>query len=68
MFPGIFELNFWEIIVGLILVIDRWSLSCAIALRWMSVDLTDDLYKRFVDIVFLDAESIPVIKPWFNHQ
>ena len=39
--PGKFELNF-IVIFKVILVIDGWSISCQIALRWMSLDPTDD--------------------------
>ena len=40
--PGIFEQNVRWIIFKLILVIDSWCVSCEIALRWISLDLTDD--------------------------
>ena len=37
-----FEWNFRWIIIELILVIDVWNISCETALRWISLDLTDD--------------------------
>ena len=40
--PWSFEYNFWSVISKLILVIDGWGMSGEIALRWMSLDLTDD--------------------------
>ena len=42
MAPGKFEYNFRYVIFQGILVIDGWSISCEIALIWMSVDFTDD--------------------------
>ena len=40
--PGKFEWNFRHVIFKQILVIDGWSISCEIALIWMSLDFTDD--------------------------
>ena len=40
--PGKFEWNFRHVIFKQILVIDRWGISCEIALIWMSLDFTDD--------------------------
>ena len=40
--PGRFKQNFKEEIFQLILVIDGWSISCKIILKWMPMDLTDD--------------------------
>ena len=40
--PGKFEWNFKYVIFKWILVIDGWSISCEIALIWMSLDFTDD--------------------------
>ena len=40
--PGKFEWNFRYLIFQMISVIDGWSISCELALRWMSLDLTDD--------------------------
>ena len=40
--PGKFELNFRYLIFQIILVIDGWGIPCELALRWMSLDLTDD--------------------------
>ena len=40
--PGKFEWNFRHVIFKLILVIDDWGISCAIALTWKLQDLTDD--------------------------
>ena len=40
--PGKFEWNFWYIILQIISVIDGWGISCELALRWMSLSLTDD--------------------------
>ena len=40
--PGRFQWNFKQVIFKLILVIDGWSSSCEIVLRWMLLDLTDD--------------------------
>ena len=40
--PGKFEWNFRHVIFKQILVIDGWSISCQIALIWMSLDITDD--------------------------
>ena len=40
--PGRFEQNFREVIFKLISVTDGWGIFCKIALKWMSVDLTDD--------------------------
>ena len=39
--PGRFQRNFRKVIFQLILVIDGWSISCKIVLKWMSMDLTD---------------------------
>ena len=38
---GRFKWKFQEVIFNLISVIGGWDISCAIALRWMSLDLTD---------------------------
>ena len=38
---GGFQRNFNEVIFQLILVIDGWSISCKIVLKWMPMDLTD---------------------------
>ena len=40
--PGKFEWNFKYLILQIISVIDGWGISCELALRWMSLDLTDD--------------------------
>ena len=40
--PGRFELNFRWVIFVLNLVIDVWCISGKVALRWKSLDLTDD--------------------------
>ena len=40
--PGGFKQNVREVIFKLISVTDGWGIFCKIALRWMSVDLTDD--------------------------
>ena len=40
--PGKFEWNFGYLILQIISVIDGWVISCELALRWMSLDLTDD--------------------------
>ena len=40
--PGKFELYFRYLIFQIISVIDGWGISCELALRWMSLDLTDD--------------------------
>ena len=40
--PGRFEWNFRYSIFPIISVIDGWVISCELALRWMSLDLTDD--------------------------
>ena len=40
--PGKFEWNFRYLIFKQILVIDVWSISCEIALIWLSLDFTDD--------------------------
>ena len=39
--PGRFQRNFRKVIFQLILVIDGWSISCKILLKWMPMDLTD---------------------------
>ena len=39
--PGRIQRNFWKLIFQLILVIDGWSISCKIVLKWMPMDLTD---------------------------
>ena len=39
---GDFDKKFRQIIFKLILVIEGWSISCEIAIRWMPLDLTDD--------------------------
>ena len=39
--PGRFQINFRKVIFQLILVIDGWSISCKIVLKWMLMDLTD---------------------------
>ena len=38
--PGIFEWHFRYLIFQLISVINAWSISCELAHRWMSLDLT----------------------------
>ena len=40
--PGKFEWHFRYLIFQIISVIDGWGISCELALRWMSLDLTDD--------------------------
>ena len=40
--PGKFEWNFRYLIFQIITVIDSWGISCELALKWMSLDLTDD--------------------------
>ena len=40
--PGRLEWNFRWVIFKLILVVDGWVIFCEIAVRWMSLDLTDD--------------------------
>ena len=40
--PGKFEWNFRHLIFQIISVLDGWGISCELALRWMSLDLTDD--------------------------
>ena len=40
--PGKFEWYFRYLIFQIISVIRGWGISCEIALRWMSLDLTDD--------------------------
>ena len=40
--PGKFEWNFRYLIFQIISVIDGWGISCELALRRMSLDLTDD--------------------------
>ena len=40
--PGKFKQNFRQVIFKLISVIDGWGITCEIALRWISLDLTDD--------------------------
>ena len=40
--PGKFEWNFRYLIFQIISVIDGWVISCELALRWMSLDFTDD--------------------------
>ena len=39
--PGRFQRNFRKVIFQLILVIDGWSNSCKIVLKWIPMDLTD---------------------------
>ena len=40
--PGKFEWHFRYLIFQIISVIDGWGISCELALRWMSLNLTDD--------------------------
>ena len=40
--PGRFESNLRKVIFKLILMIGDWGIFCKIALKWMSMDLTDD--------------------------
>ena len=40
--PGRFEWNCGEVIFKVFLVVDSWGIDCQIALRDMSLDLTDD--------------------------
>ena len=40
--PGKFEWHFMYLIFQIISVIDDWGISCELALRWMSLDFTDD--------------------------
>ena len=40
--PEVFEWNFILIIFKPLLVMDYWCISVEIAIRWMSLDLTDD--------------------------
>ena len=39
--PGRFQRNFRKVIFQLILVIDGWSISCKIVLKWMPMDFTN---------------------------
>ena len=39
--PERFQRNFRKVNFQLILVIDGWSVSCKVVLKWMPVDLTD---------------------------
>ena len=39
--PGRFQRNFRKVIFQVILVIDGWSISCKVLLKWMPMDLTD---------------------------
>ena len=39
--PGKFEWNFRYLVIPIISVIDGWGIPCELALRWMSLDLTD---------------------------
>ena len=39
---GRFEWNLMQVIFKLISVIDGWGISCETAVRWMSLDLSDD--------------------------
>ena len=39
--PGKFQRNLGKVIFQLILMIDGWSISCKIVLKWMQMDLTD---------------------------
>ena len=39
---GKLEWNFRNLILQMTSVIDGWGISCELALRWMSLDLTDD--------------------------
>ena len=40
--PGRFEWNFMQVIFKLISMIYGWGISCETAVRWMSLDLSDD--------------------------
>ena len=40
--PGKFKWNFRYLIFQIISVIDGWGISCVLALRWMSLNFTDD--------------------------
>ena len=40
--PGKFEWNFRHLIFQITSVTDGWDISCELAPRWMSLDLTDD--------------------------
>ena len=40
--PGRFKVNLGWAIFKLILVVNGWGISCETALKWMSLDLTDD--------------------------
>ena len=40
--PGRFKVNFRWVIFKLNLVVNGWGISCETAVRWMSLDLTDD--------------------------
>ena len=40
--PGKFEWNIRYLILQIISLIDGWGISCELALRWMSLHLTDD--------------------------
>ena len=40
--PGKFEWNFRYLIFQIISVIDGWSISCELALKWMWLNFTDD--------------------------
>ena len=39
--PGRFEWNFRKVILEVILVIDSWHICCEIALKLLSLNLTD---------------------------
>ena len=40
--PGKFELHFRYLIFQIISVINGWGISCELALRWTSLNITDD--------------------------
>ena len=40
--PGKCEWNFRYLVLQIISMIDGWGISCELALRWMSLDLTDE--------------------------
>ena len=65
--PGKFEWNFRYLIFQIISVIDGWGISCELALRWTSLNLTDDKSTLVLVMVWChQATSLYLSQCWPN--
>ena len=67
--PGKFECNFRDLIFQIISVINGWVISCELALRWMSLDLTDDKSTLVQVMAWCRQETIHYLSQcWLRSQ